>query len=54
MKAFSPNNGHAEIEGNGLGLTIVKSIVEQHNGQIGVESEVGKGSCFTLGLPFVK
>ncbi|MCB9109686.1 MAG: response regulator [Anaerolineales bacterium] len=42
----------SEVEGNGLGLAIVKSMVEQHSGQITVESEIGKGSCFTLTLPF--
>ena len=41
----------SEVEGNGLGLAIVKSIVEQHHGQISVESEVGKGSCFSISLP---
>ena len=45
------NEDTSEIEGNGLGLAIVKSIVEQHGGQINVESEVGKGTCFTLNLP---
>ena len=40
-----------DIEGNGLGLAIVKSIIEKHGGQISVESEPGKGSCFTMHLP---
>jgi signal transduction histidine kinase/DNA-binding response OmpR family regulator len=44
----------SEIEGNGLGLAIVKSVVEQHGGQIGVESEPGIGSCFTLALPLMQ
>src|SRR6185503_428635 len=40
-----------EIDGNGLGLAIVKSIIEKHEGQVSVESELGKGSCFTVALP---
>ena len=42
-----------DIEGNGLGLAIVKSTIERHGGQISVESEPGKGSCFTFTLPFL-
>ena len=45
------NNGHDEIEGNGLGLAIVKSTIQQHGGEISVESEPGHGSCFTFTLP---
>ncbi|MFN8411594.1 MAG: ATP-binding protein [Anaerolineales bacterium] len=44
----------AEIPGSGIGLYIVKSIVEELNGSINVESEINKGTKFTVHLKLVK
>jgi two-component system, OmpR family, phosphate regulon sensor histidine kinase PhoR len=40
-----------EVKGTGLGLTIVKSIIEAHNGKIEVESTPGEGTTFRILLP---
>ena len=41
-----------EYEGTGLGLALVQRLTDLHGGSVVVESEVGKGSCFTINLPF--
>ncbi|MBD2664395.1 signal transduction histidine kinase [Richelia sinica FACHB-800] len=41
-----------QYEGTGLGLALVKRIVEMHGGKVSVNSEQGKGSCFTIWLPY--
>ena len=41
----------SDFEGTGLGLTLVKEVVEAHSGSIEVQSERGRGTCFTITLP---
>ena len=40
-----------ERGGLGIGLSVVKEIVDRHNGRVTVEGEKGKGACFTILLP---
>ncbi|MEW5900552.1 MAG: HAMP domain-containing sensor histidine kinase, partial [Acidobacteriota bacterium] len=47
----APNARAYKIEGTGVGLAIVKEIVEAHRGELRVQSQPGKGSTFTVSFP---
>lgn len=47
----SPIPDGRKIPGSGIGLTLVKEIIEAHGGKIEVESEIGKGSTFKFSFP---
>jgi two-component system, sporulation sensor kinase E len=48
---FEPFVSSKGREGHGLGLAAVRTIVEQHEGRVEVESRVGEGSTFHMVLP---
>jgi two-component system, OmpR family, phosphate regulon sensor histidine kinase PhoR len=48
---FHRSRGSDTREGYGIGLATVKAIVEGHGGKVRVQSELGKGSIFTVSLP---
>ncbi|MEM6805395.1 MAG: ATP-binding protein, partial [Bacteroidota bacterium] len=48
---FNRLHSDIEIEGFGIGLATCKMIVEQHEGDIGLTSEYGKGSSFFFDIP---
>jgi PAS domain S-box-containing protein len=50
-KFYRVDSSTTAVRGTGLGLTIVKHIIDAHNGKIWVESEPGRGSAFHVLLP---
>ena len=48
---FERGNSPESVSGLGLGLYIVKQIIEGHNGKIEIQSKLNEGSCFSIVLP---
>ncbi|MFM7463325.1 MAG: sensor histidine kinase, partial [Actinomycetota bacterium] len=53
-RADSSRSRTRKSEGSGLGLSIVKAVMQAHGGQVTVDSKVGVGSTFTLHFPIDK
>ena len=53
-KFYRGQSQRYRVQGTGMGLAIVKSIVEAHGGRISVTSQLGHGSVFSFGLPLAK
>ncbi len=51
FERFHRASNAPERTGSGLGLSVVKLLVEGMGGTIGVRSRLGEGSCFTVSLP---
>ncbi len=48
---YQASNNNDQHKGSGIGLSLTKELVDLHDGELTVESEIGKGSCFTIFLP---
>ncbi len=52
-KFYRADNSDTAITGLGLGMSIVKTIIEAHDGEITIDSTIGQGTCITLQIPIL-